>query len=64
MYVPCILPGGAILTWFKSMRTVFGKLKKKKPGQVVKPTTARQEWTLRSFKFPEAYLTIQTDTPR
>ena len=62
MYVPCILPGRELLTWFKSMRTVFGKLKKKKSGQMVKLTTARQEWTVRSFKFLEAHLTIRTDT--
>ena len=62
MYVPRILPDGALLTWFKSIRTIFGKLKKKKSGQAVKPTTARQERTLRSFKFLEAHLTIRTDT--
>ena len=48
--------------WFKSMRTLFGRLKKKKSGQAVKPMTARQVWTLRCFKFLEAHLTIQTDT--
>ena len=62
MYVPCILAGGAILTWFKSMRTVFGKLKKKKSGQAVKPITTHQVWTLRCFKFLEAHVTIWTDT--
>ena len=56
------LAGGAILTWFKSMRIVFGKLKKKKSGQAVKPTTAREMWTLRCFKFIEAHLTIWTNT--
>ena len=29
MYVPCIISGTAIATWFKSMRTLFGSLKKK-----------------------------------
>ena len=62
MYVPCILAGGVILTWFKSMRTLFGRLKKKKSGQAVKPTTACQGWTLKCFKFLEAHLTILTDT--
>ena len=62
MYVPCILAGGMILTWFKSMRTVFGTLKKKKSGQAVKPMTAHQVWTLRCFKFLEAHLIIWTHT--
>ena len=62
MYVPCILAGGVILTWFKSMRTLFGRLKKNKSGQAVKPTTAQQVWTLKCFKFLEAHLTIRTDT--
>ena len=44
------------------MRTVFGKLKKEKSGQAVKPTTAQQQWTLRCFKFLEAHMTIRTDT--
>ena len=61
MYFPCIISGVAIWTWFKSMRTVFGKLKKKS-GQAAKATTAQQDWPMRSFKFLEAHLTIRTDT--
>ena len=60
MYVPCILSGNAVLIWFKSMRTLFGRLKKKKSGQALKPTTARQVWTLTDFL--EAHLTICMDT--
>ena len=44
------------------MRTVFGKLKKKKSGQAAKVTTACQDWTMMLFKFLEAHLTIRTDT--
>ena len=44
------------------MRTLFGWLKKKKSGNALKPTTAQQVWTLNSFKFVEAHLTIHTDT--
>ena len=62
MYVPCILVGNAVLTWFKSMRTLFGRLKKKKSGPALKPMTARQVGTLNSFKFLEAHLMIRTDT--
>ena len=61
MYVPCILSCTAVLTWFKSMRMLFGRLKKKS-GQAVKPTTARQVWTLTNFQFLEAHLTIRMDT--
>ena len=44
------------------MRTLFGRLKKKKSGQALKPTSARQVWTLTDFKFLEAHLTIRMDT--
>ena len=44
------------------MRTVFGKLKKKKSAQAAKANTAHQDWTMRSFKFLEAHLIIRTDT--
>ena len=46
MFVPCILSGTAITTWFKSMQTLLGYLKKKtKLGQAAKSHTARQSWT-------------------
>ena len=61
MYFHFILSCVAIWTWFKSMRTVFGKLKKKS-GQAAKANTARQDWTMKSFKFLESHLTIRTDT--
>ena len=41
---------------------LFGRLKKKRSGQALKPMTARQVWTLTNFKFLEAHLTICTDT--
>ena len=44
------------------MKNVFGKLKKKNSGQAVKATMAQQDWTMRSFHFLEANLTIRTDT--
>ena len=63
MYVPCILSDSAISTLFKSMRTLFGHLKKKtKLGQAAKAHTARQTWTLRNFLFLEAHLSIRMDT--
>ena len=63
MYVPCILSGTAVSTWFKTMRTLFGRMKKKtKSGQAAKPNTARQLWTLQNFQFLEAHLAIWTET--
>ena len=62
MYVPCILSGTAVSTWFKSMRTLFGRLKKTKSGQAAKANTARQLWTLQNFQFPEAHLAIRMET--
>ena len=62
MYVPCILSDSAVWTWFKSMRTLFGHLKKKKLGQATKAHTARQKWTLSNIQFLFAHMCIQTDT--
>ena len=64
MYVPCILSGNAVPTWFKSMRMLFGRLKENKSGHALKPTPAWQVWTLNSFKFLEAHLMIRMDTRR
>ena len=57
----CIRSGSAIRTWFKSMCTVFGKLKRKS-GQAAKANTVHQDWTMKLFKFLESHLTIWTDT--
>ena len=62
MYVPCILSNSAVWTWFKSMRTLFSRLKKKKSGQAAKAHTARQKWTLSNFQFLSAHLCIWMDT--
>ena len=61
MYVPCILSDSVVWTWFKSMRTLFGHLKKKS-GQAVKAHTARQKWTMSNFQFLSAHLCIRPDT--
>ena len=63
MYVPRILSDSAVSTWFKSMWTLFGCLKKQtKLGQPAKPKTARQQWTLVNFQFISAHLSIWMDT--
>ena len=63
MYVPCILSGTAITIWFKSMHTLFGRLKKKtKSGQAAKANTASQLWTLQNFQFLEAHPASWTET--
>ena len=56
------LSGNLIWQWFKNMRTVFGKLKKKKSGQAATTLTARQVWTITSFKFLEKHLVIRSDS--
>ena len=58
MCVPCILSGGAIRTWYQSMRTLFGRLKKKTSGQGAKQLTARQHWTKENFSFLSSHLVI------
>ena len=59
MCVPCTLSGGAIRTWYNSMRTLFGRLNKKTSGQVAKKLTARQRWTKENFSFLSSHLVIQ-----
>ena len=62
MYVPCILSDSTVSTWFKPMRTFFGRLKKKKSGQAAKAHTARQKWTLSNFQFLSAHVCIWMGT--
>ena len=61
MCVPCILSAGAFKTWYQSMRTLFGRLKKKTSGQAAKQLTARQRWTKENFGFLAAHLVIRAD---
>lgn len=41
------------------MRTVYGKLRKKKNEQATRPLTARQRWTSDMFKFLDKHMTIR-----
>ena len=61
MCVPCILSGGAIRMWYNSMRTLFGRLKKKTSGQGAKQLTARQRWTKENFSFLSSHLVIRVE---
>ena len=61
MYVPCILSATTVMTWFKSMRTLFSCLKKKTSGQAAKALTARQKWAMANFQFLSAHLCIRAD---
>ncbi|KAK4320402.1 hypothetical protein Pmani_008711 [Petrolisthes manimaculis] len=56
------ITGMVIWTWFKSMRTIYGKLKKQKFGQVKKPLTSRAKWTIDSFQFLETHLVRRLKT--
>jgi len=51
-----------IVTWFRNMRTIYGKLKKKKSGQSAKALTARQQWTRDKFAFLEHHLLVRSQT--
>ena len=48
--------GKDIMLWFKSQRTIYGRLKKKKSWQNAQTLTARQRWVLRTFNFLSPYL--------
>jgi len=48
--------------WLQSMRTMFGRLQKKKSGQATPQHTARQKWILNSFSFLAPHLVLKTDT--
>jgi len=48
--------------WLQSMRTMFGRLQKKKSGQATPQHTARQQWILASFSFLAPHLVLKTDT--
>ena len=52
MFVPCILAGTHVKTWFKLMRTLYGCLTKPKL------LTVRQRWMASNFKFLTSHLTI------
>ena len=53
--------GAELLIWFKSQRTIFGRLKKKKSRDGAKPKTARQEWVMRAFSFLGAHVVIRSE---
>ena len=61
MYVPCILSATAVMTWFKSTRTLFSHLKKKMLGQAATALTARQKWMMANFQFLSTHLCIRMD---
>lgn len=50
------LQGKDIMLWFKSQRTIYGRLKKKKSGLAPQSLTARQRWVMRTFSFLSPYL--------
>ena len=51
------LTKGQLDTWYKSMRTSFGKLTQKKSGQAAKNLTEREQWILRVFDFLKTHIT-------
>lgn len=60
MFVFFLLCSGNFLWgWFRNMRTVYGKLRKKKNEHTTRPLTARQRWTSDMFKFLDKHMTIR-----
>lgn len=57
------LTGPAVFAWFRSVRTMYGRLlKKTKSGQAKQTMTERQTWLLRSFSFLDSHLRVQGET--
>ena len=48
--------------WLTSMRTMFGKLSKKKSGQAAHAPAACQPWILDNLDFLSLHLILKTDT--
>ena len=53
--------GKEVFLWYKSQRTIYGRLKKKKSGEGAKAKTARQEWLLRAFSFLGSHVVIRSE---
>jgi len=51
-----------LMTWFRNIRTIYRKLKKKKSGQSTKTLTARQQWTHDRFAFLKHHLQVRAPT--
>ena len=57
------LSGPDVGHWFKSMRNVYGKwLRHGKSGQADESLTPRQQWTLKSFKFLDEHMRVQSSS--
>ncbi|XP_034048735.1 uncharacterized protein LOC117529938 [Thalassophryne amazonica] len=55
--------GSDIMVWFKSKRTVFGRLKKKKEsGEGTKRWTARQRWIMAAFQFLASHVILRSES--
>ena len=50
-----------VYTWYKSNRTMYGRLKRKTPGQAPKKLTARQRWNCDNFGFLASHLVIRAE---
>ena len=56
------MSGRLIWTWFRNMRTVYGKLKKVVSGLSAKPFTAHKQWVWAFFEFLESHLLVCAET--
>ena len=58
---PLGISGNDLFLWFKSLRSMFGRLQKKKSGQARTNFTARQQWVFDNFAFLKSHIVIRTD---
>lgn len=56
MIVSFILSDLSINTWYKSLRTRYGKLKMKKSGDGAAELTDRENWLLQKFTFLDGHI--------
>ena len=51
-----------VAIWWKSQRTVCGRLFRKKSGQAATRRTGRQKWNLGNFSFLQSHMAVPTVT--
>ena len=55
------MSGTELAVWFKSQRTIYGRLNKKKYGQAKGTLTARQKWVTDNFSFLKSHMVVRSD---
>ena len=55
------MTGTELAVWFKSQRTIYGRLNKKKSGQAKGSLTARQKWVTDNFSFLKSHIVVRSE---